>query len=105
LAVEKAANARSVPSNRTLPELLDAIRADSKLSVAAEWNDGNKIRDGILVRAPDEMIKYASQWTVRESNLEKKTAEMINAAIYFTATAQNPPKQVRSVFFVLRDFR
>ena len=61
-------------------QLLDDIRADKKLSTAAHWDDGNKIRDGILVRAKDEMIKYASQWTVKEDELEEKTAEMTNAA-------------------------
>jgi len=60
--------------------ILDEIRADDKLSTAAHWDDGNKIRDGILKRAPDEMIKYASQWTVGSGQVEEKTAEMINAA-------------------------
>ena len=61
-------------------QLLDDIRADKKLSTAAHWDDGNKIRDGILARAKDEMIKYACQWTVKEDELEEKTAEMTNAA-------------------------
>lgn len=93
LDAEKAAK----PSSKTLPELLDEIRADEKLSTSAHWDDGNKVRDGILVRAPEEMIKYASQWTVPEEELEAKTVQMINAAIYFTACAQNPPKQVSSI--------
>lgn len=61
-------------------ELLDAIRADRKLSSAAHWDDGNKVRDGILVRAKEEMIGYASEWSVRPEELEEKTAEMTNAA-------------------------
>ena len=93
-AAEKTAKSHSTPSNKTIPELLDEIRADKKLSTAADWDDGNKIRDGILVRAPDEMIKYATQWTVTPENLEQKTVEMINSDIYFTAAAQHPPKQV-----------
>lgn len=80
---------------KSLSALLDDIRADLKLSTAAEWDDANKVRDGILKRAPDEMIKYLSQWTVTEENLEEKTAEMTNNAIWFTAAAQRPPKQVR----------
>lgn len=91
LRVEKASTS---PSTKTLPQLLDEIRADKKLSTAAWWSDPNKLRDGTLGRAADEMIRYASQWTVSPGELEKKTAEMTNAAIYFTATAQNPPKQV-----------
>jgi len=82
-------------------ELLDEIKADTKLSTAAEWNDDNKIRDGILVRAPDEMIKYATQWVVNPENLEQKTAEMINSVIYYTAAAQRPPKQVKFDFYYM----
>ena len=79
LESEKKAKTSNRPS-RSLVELLDDIRADKKLSSAAHWDDDNKIRDGILVRAKDEMINYASQWTVKPEELEEKTAEMYNAA-------------------------
>ncbi|KAJ8071539.1 hypothetical protein OCU04_001854 [Sclerotinia nivalis] len=95
LDVEKNAQ----PGNKTIPQLLDEIRADKKLSTAAEWSDGNKIRDGILARAPDEMVKYASQWTVGKGELEAKTAQMMNSAVYFTVAAQRPPKQVKFDFY------
>ena len=75
---EKAAASSS--DSTSLVVLLDDIRANQKLSTAADWGDGNKIRDGILVRAPNEMIKYASQFRVKEQELEAKTAEMTNAA-------------------------
>lgn len=78
LPAEKAAAAQN--GSKSLAELLDEVRADEKLSTAAHWEDGNKIRDGILVRAPEEMIEYASQYKVREDELEEKTAEMTNAA-------------------------
>lgn len=93
LAVEKAAAAKPATSPKTLPELIEQIRADKKLSTAAHWENSNKVRDGVLVNAPDEMIHYATQWTVSPEELDKKTAEMINTAIYFTAAAQHPPKQ------------
>ena len=78
LSAEKAA--ASNDNSKSLVDLLDEIHADKKLSTAAGWDDSNKIRDGILVRAPEEMIGYASQFKVRENELEVKTAEMINAA-------------------------
>ena len=78
LGAEKAATSTS--DSKSLAQLLDEIRADKKLSIAARWDDGNKIRDGIMVRAPDEMIKYASQFKVSEQELGDKTAEMANAA-------------------------
>lgn len=72
--------AASSSDSTSLVVLLDEIRANQKLSTAAHWGDGNKIRDGILARAPNEMIKYASQFNVKEQELEAKTAEMTNAA-------------------------
>ena len=71
--------AASQTSSKGLVELLHEIRSDEKLSTAAHWNDDNKIRDGILVRAPEEMVRYASQYKVSEHDLEEKTAEMTNA--------------------------
>lgn len=100
LDAEKAAKSAS-PSQKTLPELLEEIRQDEKLSKAAHWEDGNKIRDGIMKRAPEEAIKYVSQWTVEQDDLDRKTAEMINSAIYYTAGAQHPPKQVKFDFYFM----
>ena len=85
-------------STKTMPDLLDEIRKDAKLSSAAEWDDANKVRDGILKRAPGEMINYAKQWTVSEADIDQKTAEIINTTIYFTAAAQRPPKQACNPF-------
>jgi len=53
IGAEKAAKSKE-PGNKTLPELIDEIRQDKKLSMAPHWDDGNKTRDGILKRAPDE---------------------------------------------------
>lgn len=65
---EKAAKAAG-PSKKTLPELLDEIRQDEKLSNAAHWEDGNKIRDGIMKRAPDEGKKMLSMLSRVDLNL------------------------------------
>jgi len=80
---------------------LDEIRADKKLSNAAHWDDENKVRDGVMVRAPDEMIKYASQFKVEPDELEEKAAEMVNAAVYYTGSAQHPPKQIKFDFYYM----
>lgn len=88
--------------SKSLTELLHEIHGDKKLSSAAHWSDGNKIRDGILARAPDAMLKYASQYFVRsEDDLGKKTAEMINASVLFTGTAQHPPKEIKFDFYFI----
>jgi hypothetical protein len=100
LEAERAASSRPL-SNKTLPRLLAEIKKDNKLSQAAQWDDGDKIRDGILKRAPGEAIKYASQWRVKPEDLDLKTAEMYNAAAYFAACAQRPLKQVKFDFFYM----
>lgn len=84
-----------------LVDLLDEIKANKKLANSAHIDDANKVRDGILVRAPEEMIRVASKWIVTPETLERKTAEMTNAAIFFTAAAQRPPKQVKFDFFYM----
>ena len=82
LGCEKAAEANRGKDKpkKTIVQLLQEAKNDAKLSKAAHFEDGNKIREGILKRAPDEMIALASQYTIEEDELEEKTAEMINAA-------------------------
>ncbi|KAI4279188.1 MAG: hypothetical protein LQ337_000423 [Flavoplaca oasis] len=99
LETEKAAAGTQV--SRSLVEILDQIRTDPKLRMAAHWDDDNKVRDGILARAPNDMVKYAAQWKVGLDDLEVKTAEMTNAAVYFTGGAQHPPKQIKFDFYYM----
>ncbi|KAI9784895.1 MAG: hypothetical protein M1816_000590 [Peltula sp. TS41687] len=101
VGAEEAAQKSEKPGGRSLVSLLNDVRADQTLSSSAKWEDGNKIRDGILKRAPEEMIRYASQWKVAPNELERKTAEMINAAVYYTGCAQRPPKVVKFDFYFL----
>ena len=78
LPAEKAACGSGNPGTTSYVQLLDEIHTDQKLSSAAHWADGNKIRDGILKRAPEEMVKYASQYKVSVDQLDEKLAEMVN---------------------------
>ncbi|OAG24889.1 hypothetical protein CC77DRAFT_1027643 [Alternaria alternata] len=55
-----------------------------------------------LDRRPDATIhstSFCSRVYVTERNLEEKTAEMINAVVYFTSAAQSPKHQVKFDFF------
>ncbi|KAL9065751.1 MAG: hypothetical protein Q9161_008035 [Pseudevernia consocians] len=99
LDAEKAA--ASSDKGKPMVELLDEVRAETKLSSAADWDDPNKIRDGILVRAPDEMIRIAAKWKVMPGAIIEKTAEMTNAAVYYTGGAQHPPKQIKFDFYYI----
>ena len=77
LGAEKAAQTTGKCKN--MVELVEDIRADENFSLAAHWSDDNKIRDGIMARAPEEAIKYASQWKVAPNELMDRNAEMTNA--------------------------
>jgi hypothetical protein len=93
------AAAKDAKSPASLVQLIREARNDEKLRKSADWDDGNKVRDGVFVRAPDEMISLASRWSVKPEELELRTAEMINAGLYFTGAAQRPKKQVKFDFY------
>lgn len=77
---EAAKEKRGKIGSKTIAELLEQGKKNSNLSKAAHFEDGNKIREGILKRASEEMIDLATEYTISEGDLEEKTAEMINAA-------------------------
>lgn len=78
---EAAEKNRGKGQTKTIIQLLEEVKKDEELSNAPSWEDGNKIRDGIMKRAPKKMIEFASQYTISEDDdLEEKTAEMIHAA-------------------------
>ena len=96
---EKAAQASQ--QSKSLHNLMNEIQTNKKLRDSPHWEDGNKVRDGVFVRAPEEMIALASSFKVTPSNLDQKTAEMINNAIYFAAGSQRPNKAVKFDFFYM----
>ena len=101
LPAEKAAKERAGRQSKTIVELLDEIHADNVMREAAHWDDDNKIRDGILVRAGEQMLEYASQFHVNPDELDQKTAEMTNAVCYYSAGAQHPPNIVMYDFYFM----
>jgi len=84
-------------------QLIHEILDSSTIRESPKWEDGNKIRDGVFKRAPNEMTELAAQWKVAPDELERKTAEMINAVVYFTGGAQKPKlnKHVKFDFFYM----
>ncbi|KAK1093495.1 hypothetical protein LTR48_002182 [Friedmanniomyces endolithicus] len=89
LRAEQAARDRAdEPCSKTIAELLDEIHADPEMRAAPRWSDGNKLRDGVMGRAAEKMVSYTSQYRVEPDELERKTAEMVNAVAYYTAGAQ-----------------
>ncbi|EMC91151.1 hypothetical protein BAUCODRAFT_80670 [Baudoinia panamericana UAMH 10762] len=101
LPAEAAAQKHTDKPSRNIVELLDEIHADEGLLAAPKWSDGNKLRDGIIGRGADQMINYASQFHVEPDELERKTAEMTNAAVYYTAGSQRPDKKIMYDFYYM----
>lgn len=88
LAVEKVA---TEPSSKTMLQILKEIKEDKELMASVHLKDAMDL--GHLNRAPELTIKHVKQWTVSPGELERKTAEMTSSALYYTVTAQHPPKQ------------
>lgn len=101
IPAEEAASKRSGQQSKTVVELLDAIHDDRELHDAPRWSDGNKLRDGIIGRAAERMVEYASQFNVKPDELERKTAEMTNAAAYYTAGAQRADRMIKYDFYYM----
>lgn len=79
MPAEKAAGGVGKPGNKPLVQIIDEMRGDDKVKNAPRLEDENKIFDGLMKRAPDEVIRYASQFTVGPEQIDEKHAELINA--------------------------
>ncbi|CAI7624817.1 unnamed protein product [Penicillium bialowiezense] len=101
LPAEKMAGEIGKPGQKSLLQLLNEIRADQALKDSVQWADENKIRDGVLARAPEVMLKYAAQFTVSEEQVDERLADMINTVVYYTSTAQRPAKEMKLDFFFI----
>ncbi|KAI9881230.1 MAG: hypothetical protein M1823_006671, partial [Watsoniomyces obsoletus] len=97
--VEEAA--KSTTRSKNLVQILTEARESEKLSKCAHWEDGNKVRDGVIARGGKEVVELAAQWRVKPDELDKKTAEMTNAAMYFTAAAQRRDKIKKIDFYFM----
>ncbi|PLB42343.1 questin oxidase family protein [Aspergillus candidus] len=101
LPAETRAGGVGKPGKKPMLQILEEIRANQKLANSVHWSDGNKIRDGVLKRASEEMIQHAAEFTVSEDQVTEKVAEMINVPVYYTSAAQRPPKKIKLDFFFL----
>lgn len=90
---------------RPLLDLILEARSNDKVRESPHYEDGNKVRDGVLKRAMPEAVDLCSQWFVEptEQDLKLKTAEMTNVCAYFAGASQHPSrkKQVKFDFFYM----
>lgn len=86
----------------SIASLYEAVKANDKLAHAAQMKDANKVRDGVLKRARDEMLQLASRVRVKPEQLHEKTIEMYDNAVYVAASASfHPPKINKLDFFLM----
>ncbi|KAL7913652.1 hypothetical protein GGI35DRAFT_438183 [Trichoderma velutinum] len=102
--VEQAASSQPQSAQRTpLPELFESVKQYSKkLATSAQYEDSNKIYDGVFVRAPDEALEFLKQVRVGEDELDERLAEMVHSCAYVAATAAfHPPNTPKFDFFLI----
>ncbi|ORY71923.1 HypA protein [Pseudomassariella vexata] len=103
LLITAEEKAKSAPTPMpTIVSLLNTLAKDDKLRNSPRLDDSNKIRDGVLARAWEEAIKYCGQVKVLPEELDQRTAEMFNAAIYeASCAAVYPGKDPKYEFFLI----
>jgi hypothetical protein len=103
LTAESLANQSAETPMPRIAHLLDAVAKDEKLKNSPRLEDGNKIRDGVLARARAEALQYTTQVKIEASELEERTAEMYNAAIYIASAAalHSKAKDPKYEFFLI----
>lgn len=83
-------------------DLIEEIRGNEKLLNAVQMKDPNKVLDGILKRAPEEMLEVASKVKITPDELGDRTAEMFHGNVYVAGNAAlKPGKETRWDFFLM----
>lgn len=101
-----AAMAYPTAKPKPMVELIHEIRANDTIRNAPRWSDfGNKMRDGIVGRAVDDMASIASQFRIHadEKELERRTAEMISTCAFFAGAAQREGRKRKIDFFYMHN--
>jgi hypothetical protein len=104
LEAERRANEQSdgKTAGPSIVSLLEEVRADEKLVASPRMSDSNKVRDGVLKRAREEMLGIASKVKVLPAELDERTVEMFNTAVYEgAAAAVHPGTHPKFDFFLM----
>ncbi|KAF2179282.1 hypothetical protein K469DRAFT_596657 [Zopfia rhizophila CBS 207.26] len=103
LAAEKAGEERKQSGDRdvALLELFGETRRQiEQLPTAAKYEYAdNGLKYGIVHIAAEHLLPVLSKWAVRSDELIRKTAEMIDASVFYNVTAQRPPHLHKLDFF------
>jgi hypothetical protein len=94
-AEQKASTPYPSQKPKSMLELVHQVRATDAIRNAPQWTDfGNKMRDGIIGRAGEEMASLAAQFRIEhdEEHLARRAAEMFSTCAYFAGAAQEKSK-------------
>ncbi|ORY69641.1 uncharacterized protein BCR38DRAFT_419681 [Pseudomassariella vexata] len=89
---------------KPLVQLAHEARTNDKLRTAPRWSDlGNKMKDGVVGRALDEMAHLAAQFRIplTEKDLDRRTAEMVSTCAYLAGSVHVAGRQRKIDFFVM----
>jgi len=90
---------------KPLIELMHDVRANERIRTAPVWSDlGNKMRDGVVGRAGDDMARVAAQFRIKaddEADLNRRTAEMVSVCAYVAGSAHQQGRTRKIDFFVM----
>ncbi|PPJ56000.1 hypothetical protein CBER1_03425 [Cercospora berteroae] len=103
LSTDALVKSGSSSSCSSIAKLIDEIRNDEKLRDAVRPSDMNPLLMGTIGRANDHMASIAAKFQVLpdSADIERKTAEMYNAVVYYTAGAQRAERHVKFDFFYM----
>ncbi|KAH8589378.1 hypothetical protein B0O99DRAFT_637117 [Bisporella sp. PMI_857] len=90
----------------SLIELVHRVRDTETIKNAPKWTDfGNKMRDGVIGRAGEEITTIAAQFRIRKDgeDLERRTAEMIATCAYFAGASQHEGRKKKIDFFYMHN--
>jgi hypothetical protein len=102
LAAKKAEASDAPPKMKTIIGLYEEVAKDEKLKQSSHWEDPNRVFDGVLVRAKEEMIDLAARVRIGEDELDERTAEMVHTSAFVAAGAAfHPPYSPRFDFILM----
>jgi hypothetical protein len=88
---------------RSMLEILDQLHHDPAIKNAVQMSDPlNKISDGLLAKARENLIPYLAQYRVQPTanTLQTHMVDMVHSCAYMVGAAQHPGK-VEALDFVL----
>ncbi|KAF4998487.1 hypothetical protein FGRMN_3106 [Fusarium graminum] len=102
LAAKKAEATDAPPKMDTIIGLYEDVAKDEKLKQSSHWEDSDRVFDGVLGRAKEEMINLAARVRVGQEELDERMAEMVHTSAFAASGAAfHPPYSPRFDFILM----